>query len=738
MRSTGGEAKALAAATPARVSRFRHLSRKPLIAICGFFTLVVALLQWLEFRPLLDSQLAAEDSLQRVFDRPAAKEGSERSIDDHLQRYFGRAAVVDPDLVYLAIDQASIRLDQFGEEDFAASPELQMMRQEWPWPRAIYARILDRLMESGVKAVAIDVMFPVPRDGDEEFRAALDKYRDRVVIGCNFGTSERAGFTRSLELPADSLIEPSSPLDDRVAFLNFWPDSDAVIRQVHYHTTVAEVIGEPPATDEEVLDSFAGKALKKSGRPHAVGADDRRRRIRFAGPTNTFRPRSVCDLFDERKWNSPEYRKGEFFRGKIVVLGAQGNSMKDEVLTPMGFMDGPELHLNAINAGLQGEFLPTTSLTTGLLLTGVGGVLALLLCHLAHGPLVRLGLLALACAGWIGAAVLAYGKAGLFIPTVGPLVAMTSGGVICLGWDFFLERRDRVRIRSILDRYVAKSVVELVVAEGDAFSAALQGQRRCVTTLFSDIRGFTAMTEEANPEELVAQLNEYFYGMVEVILAEGGTLQQYVGDAIMAVWGDTRVLAREDSAYHSVRSALLMGPALEDLNRRWAEQSGRRQLAIGIGINQGDVVVGSLGHPMRLRFAAVGDGINTAARLETATKHFGCGILVGEAVEIATRGRFHYRRVDRVRFKGKGIPIEVYTPLAESTSAAPPWLAEYERAVDLYRDRQFAEAAGVFQAVAAAIGTEDALCRMYLDRCERFVAEPPAADWDGSYRMVEK
>lgn len=717
MRSTSREAKASAAKTPARVSRFRHLSRKPMIAICGLCAAVVAVLHLLEFRPLVDSQLAAED---------------------FLQRFVGRRAKVDPDLVFLAIDPASIRLDEFDEEDLAASPELQMMKQEWPWPRAIYAKILERLVDAGAKVVAIDVLFPATREGDEEFRAALDQYRDRVVVACNFGSRKREGKMDTLEFPADSLIEPAAPLDDRVAFINFWPDPDSVIRHVRYRITAAEVYGDLPAPDEEVLDSFAAKALEKSGQADAVAASDPLRRIRLAGPVNTFRPRSVSDLFFERKWNSPEYRQGEFFRGKIVVLGAEGNSLKDEVLTPMGFMGGPELHLNAINAGLQGEFLRSTSRTTGLLLIGAGGVVALVLCYWAHGPLLRLGLLAGAGVGWVGAAVLMYGQAGLFIPTVGPLVAMASGGVTCLSWDFFLERRDRVRIRSILDRYVAKNVVELVVAESDAFSAALKGQRRCVTTLFSDIRGFTSMTEEANPEELVAQLNEYFFGMVEVVLAEGGTLQEYIGDAILAVWGDTRSLAPEESAFHSVRTALLMTTALEDLNRRWATDPGRRHFAIGIGINQGDVLVGSLGHPMRLRFGAVGDGINTAARLETATKHFGCAILVGEAVELATRGRFHYRRVDRVRFKGKAVAIEVYTPLGEATSPVPPWLAEYEQAVTLYRDRRFAEAARIFQAVAGAIGGEDKLCQMYIDRCERFAVEPPAPEWDGSYQMSEK
>jgi len=729
MRSTGGEAKALAAGTPTRVSRFRHLSRKPLIAICGLCAAAVAVVHLLEYvnlrkdtplmpsKPLMESQIAAEDFLQRSV---------------------GRRAKVDPDLVFLAIDTASVRLDQFREEDLAASPALQMMKQEWPWPRGVYAKILDRLMEAGAKAVVIDVLFPAEREGDEEFRAALDKYRDRVVVGWNFGSREREGETGMLEFPASSLIEQTAPVDDRIAFVNFWPDTDSVIRHAVYRTTVAEVYDSTPAPDEEVFDSFAAKALKKSGRADAVVGDPRRR-IRLAGPVNTFRPRSVCDLFDERKWNSPdEFRQGEFFRGKIVVLGAEGNSAKDEVLTPMGFMDGPELHLNAINAGLQGEYLRSTTRMPSLWFIGGGGAVALMLCYWARGPLLRLGLLVAACAGWVGVAVLVYGQAGLFIPTVGPLVAMASGGVTCLGWDFFLERRDRVRIRSILDRYVAKNIVELVVAESDAFSAALKGQRRYVTTLFSDIRGFTTMTEEANPEELVAQLNEYFFGMVEGVLAEGGTLQDYIGDAIMAVWGDTRSLAREESANHAVRTALLMMTALEDLNRRWATTPGRRQFAIGIGINQGDVVVGSLGHPMRLRFAAVGDGINTAARLETATKHFGCTILVGETVESATRGRFHYRRVDRVRFKGKGVPIEVYTPLGDASSSAPPWLEEYDQAITLYRDRRFAEAARIFHAVAGAIGGEDALCRMYIGRCEHFAAEPPAPEWDGSYQMSEK
>ena len=175
------------------------------------------------------------------------------------------------------------------------------------------------------------------------------------------------------------------------------------------------------------------------------------------------------------------------------------------------------------------------------------------------------------------------------------------------------------------------------------------GDRLC----FPDIRGFTTMTEGAVvPEDLVDQMNEYFFKMVEAVLAAEGTLQQFVGDAIMAVWGNTHTLDPAAGARKAIQTALAMGAALEKLNATWAGNPSRREFQIGIGVNHGEVIVGSLGHPQRMEFTAIGDGINTAARLETATKQFGCMILVGEAVENLTREWFHYRQVARCISKG--------------------------------------------------------------------------------------
>lgn len=698
----------------------RRFSRKPLAGICLLCTLIVLALQALPFaifRPLKNAELFAQDSLLR---------------------FFGRFATPSPELVYLAIDQASSRPDHLPPSEIEASPALTLMAQGFPWPRSVYPLILDRLFESGAKVVVIDLLFVSERDEDPSFRAALDRYRDRVIIGSNFNSGQRAkGETRSHVLPSESLIPFSTPLDDRVAYVNFWPDLDGIVRRAHFGVTVSEVFGDAPELGEEVIDSLAAATLRKGRYADRIPSGTSSQRIRFAGLPDTFIPRSACDIFDVKKWNSPEYGAGRFFQGKMVMLGPEGKFTHDLQPSPVGFIAGPELHLNAINAALQRDFLRETSERDDLALIMLAGLLSWALCFWLHGPLIRLGALISVTAGWLGSAIFLYSHSGLFIPMVAPLIALNSGGIGCLAWDFFLERRERVRVRSILNKYVAKNVAELVLAEGDAFAGALQGQRRTVTVIFTDIRGFTAMSEQAVPEEFIAQLNEYFYAMVEVVLAEAGTLQQFIGDAVLAVWGDTRTMDPATGAFHAVKTALLMRDALEKLNAEWANVPGRRQLEIGIGINQGEVIVGSVGHPLRMAFTVMGDSVNTAARLETATKQLGCGILVEESVQSLTRDRFNYRRVDWLRLKGKQKANAVFTVIGERSETIPPWLEEYDRAVDLYRARKFEDAGKIFAALSEA-HPNDALCATYRERCADFEKAPPPDDWDGAYTMKEK
>jgi adenylate cyclase len=326
----------------------------------------------------------------------------------------------------------------------------------------------------------------------------------------------------------------------------------------------------------------------------------------------------------------------------------------------------------------------------------------------------------------------------LVLPMPQPLFCLIVPGAFGIVFQYALEQFERLRYRNVLGRYVSENVAKAVLEDKRSFEESLRGQKKPVTILFSDIRGFTSMTETADADKLVAQLNEYFLEMVGTVLKEGGTLQKFIGDAIMAAWGDTHSESLETDAQRAVSAALQMRGALAKLNERWKNEKDRPKLAIGIGVNHGEVIVGNIGHPQRMEFTVLGDGVNLAARLESSTKQFHADILIGEQTEKLTREKFIFRSVGAIAFKGKTKPIEVFFLLGDRSQSAPMWLKKYQNAVQLYRGRKFAEAAVQFEDVRTQIGGDDYLCEMYIERCKACVEEPPPADWDGSFKLTEK
>jgi adenylate cyclase len=315
------------------------------------------------------------------------------------------------------------------------------------------------------------------------------------------------------------------------------------------------------------------------------------------------------------------------------------------------------------------------------------------------------------------------------------LVTTGSFGVV---FQFALEQIERRRYRSVLDRYVSKNVAQVILDDKRSFEEALSGRKQPVTILFSDIRGFTTMTESTDAGKLVAQLNEYFADMVGIVLKEEGTLQKFIGDAIMAAWGDTHSDGMGVDARRAVNAALQMRPTLVKLNDRWKDNPDRAKLAIGIGVNHGEVIFGNIGSPQRMELTVLGDGVNLAARLESATKQFHMDILIGEEAEKLTQDQFVYRAVDLLTFKGKTKPVEVFGVLSDRSQPPPAWLATYHDAIKLYRGRQFTEAITRFEAVQNEIGGGDYLCTMYAARCAGYIKQPPPENWDGSHTLSEK
>jgi adenylate cyclase len=285
-------------------------------------------------------------------------------------------------------------------------------------------------------------------------------------------------------------------------------------------------------------------------------------------------------------------------------------------------------------------------------------------------------------------------------------------------------------------RYVPKDLVSEMLRTGT--EAVLGGEKKELTMLFSDIAGFTSIAETMEPDELVELLADYLEAMSGCIKDEHGTVDKFIGDAIMAFWGAPREL--EDHAARACRAALSMRATLKRLQAEW-EESGRPHLHTRIGVNTGDTLVGNIGAPERLNYTVMGDAVNLASRLENLNKAYGTRILCGDETKKAAGGGFVFRPVDWVAVKGKkqGILIHELLGEADDVDDATRNAAEkYAKALDLYREREFDEAADGFDAANEAFGGDDGPSKTMAARARGYVEAPPPDDWDGTFVMTTK
>jgi len=281
---------------------------------------------------------------------------------------------------------------------------------------------------------------------------------------------------------------------------------------------------------------------------------------------------------------------------------------------------------------------------------------------------------------------------------------------------------------------VPKEVADKLMEEG---GDALGGTLQTSTVLFSDIRAFTSFSERAGPTETVGMLNEYFTIMADIVMAERGILDKYIGDAIMAVFGAPMATGKD--ADHAVRAAIDMLSALRAFNAR-RQMNAKEPIDIGIGVNTDEVLSGNIGSAKRMDYTVIGDGVNLAARLESANKSYGTHLLVSEFTVRALQTDIPMREVDRITVKGKSEPVGVYEPLGAWDEAVHPHVKELfdysNKGVELYRRRDFTAAKIHFNAALAL--HEDSVCRVYIERCDHFLANPPPQDWDGVRVMQTK
>jgi adenylate cyclase len=659
----------------------------------------------------------------------------------------------------IGLNSTSFQLDTISPEEIAASPTLQKMEQPWPWDRSVYAAILEKLMGAGAKVVMFDFVFASETDGDDVFAKALEKYKNRVVIGEMFAdeqgvvTSAAGSVSKKLVTPNPRLLSPET--ENISGLVTLWPDEvDQVVRRGRYQTSVDRETSESPNIDPRIaktlkkgiaegkipdnLIQITALAAEKFQGKIKTPSPDPKTFINYQGPAGTYRAWPVENMFVEALWKKPPFKGGLAVSNKIVIVGPMAEIFHDDHSTPFGDTPGPEIQAQMLAALLQGQWLAETSAATNFWLTFGAVALGLLIClGIPQALLKGLLLIAATVAFMVGSQLaFTYGhQVVAMMPPLFCLISTTSFGII---FEYTLEQFERRRYRNVLDRYVSKNVARTILDDRRSFVEALKGRKQPVTVLFSDIRGFTTMTESSDADKLVAQLNEYFRDMVGSVLQNNGTLQKFIGDAIMAVWGDTYSKGNAQDALGAVTTALQMRAALAKLNADWKGNSDRSKFSIGIGVNHGEVIVGNIGHPQRMEFTVLGDGVNLAARLESATKQFHTDILIGEQVEKLTREHFVYRTVDLMTVKGKTKPVEVFALLSDRSVPPPAWLETYHVAVKMYRRREFQEAAGRFKFTQEQISGGDFLCEMYLSRCAAYQLSPPPENWDGSFTLAEK
>jgi adenylate cyclase len=652
----------------------------------------------------------------------------EQSFEDLLRKE-GRKTAAPPDFVFLGLDQSTLQLPPLTAEEIAGSRAFQLMTERpFPWSREVYALLLDRLFGAGARLVIFDLMFNPPNDGDPAFHAALDRYHGKVVLGANFDLENGAQATT----PNDTLIAPPQLQDDRIGFVNFFPDSiDGKIRAAVYRLTARQLVGLEPHPGDEVYESLSARALSKIGHENDVPRDLRSHMIRFTTP-DAFEPRPLYEVFDPKLWHA-NYADGTFFKDKIVVVGPSAQVSHDVADTPISpTTSGPSLHLQAMAAALGHEFLRPTPPNVGLALVAAAGLIAWLLVAFLRRPLICVGALVVLTATYLGMARLLYDKTGLLLLTVPVLSALVLSGSFSLGFEYFLERLEKLRTRRTLERYVSKNLVAEILENPDGYYSSLRGVRVPVTILFSDLIGFTTLAEKADPEALVAQLNEYLSRMTSEIFSNGGTLDKFIGDAIMAVWGNVRSLGTAQDAKSCARAALGMRRELSKLNHIWREQ-GRMGLGMGIGINHGEVIVGNIGSQERMDPTVIGDAVNLASRLEGLTRIYGADMLVGASVAELVRDEVYLRSVARVQVKGKTKPVDVFTFVAARGEETDPeflkWLETYEEALEKFRTRDFTDAKILFSRFLEFY-PDDLLAKMYLQRALEYEQAPPDEAWE--------
>jgi adenylate cyclase len=425
----------------------------------------------------------------------------------------------------------------------------------------------------------------------------------------------------------------------------------------------------------------------------------------------------------------------EVLDGAIILVGTTAPGLMDMRSTPVSAVyPGVEVHANMI-AGILDQNIklqPAYFMGAEILILLISGLLLSLFLPVLspiRSILLSLSLLSGICL------LNAYAwQSNLVLPLSSSLILVTSLFVLNMSYGFLLEARSKRQITGLFGQYVHPELVSEMSREPDRFT--MQSRSLDMTVLFSDVCGFTAISEQLSAAELSALMNEYLSAMTEVIQKHRGTIDKYIGDAVMAFWGAP--LEDPDHVLHSVLAALDMQATAVRLRETFIER-GWPPLYLGIGVNTGIMNVGNMGSKFRMAYTVMGDSVNLGARLEGLSRQYGVGIIVGEDTRSRLPG-IVFRELDRVRVKGRNEPVTIYEPMGVAGELSPDVIADqvlFSHMFTHYHAREWEESLEHLHELIEH-KPETVLFRLYIDRIEHYLQEPPPPDWDGVFTHKTK
>jgi len=503
---------------------------------------------------------------------------------------------------------------------------------QWPWPRSVFANLFSKLEKGAPEIVGLDVMLSErSRYGvadDTTLANALQNISYKIVMP----TEERDGAGKFI-MPLPEFSGAGSII---LGHVNFIIDSDNTVRK--YPKPISEESGNSYISFSEKVAEIAGAVVEKPGK-----------RIVYAGETGRFPRISFSDALTKDPL---------FFKDKIVLIGATAPDLHDEQRTPVSsgeLMSGVEIQANIVNMLLRGHRLSDVGFFTAIGLILLVGLLFASAFSIFEKikTLVWFSIIIFAVA-LIGM-IIAF-ENGVVIRVADVLGAIIFSGGLMFVYKYSVAEKYKRELKNVFSKYVSPQVLSKILLEPE--KVALGGEEKLVTVLFSDIRGFTSLSEATKPAELVEILNEYFTEMTNEILKCDGVLDKYIGDAIMAFWGAP--IGDENQADKAVKAALGMTLRLKEFNEKMKER-GKPEIKNGVGIYTGPAIVGNIGSQERFDYTVIGDTVNTASRLESATKELGATIVIGEPTKKALKETYNLRELGTIKVKGKTEELNVYS-----------------------------------------------------------------------------